>query len=136
MKEIDVFHKYCPVPQSEVEQISHRVLMQIFPGFLSANLDFFAQGLWAINGLGFKNVEINLQPQSLWDLMIILYENYDYPIGMSSFGPTIFMICDSESQARDIQEELSKKFTTDPRFLGCRISLTLPNNIGHHIENL
>ena len=37
-----------------------------------------------------------------------------------SFGPTIFMICDSESQARDIQEELSKKFTTDPRFLGCR----------------
>lgn len=96
--EIDIFNKYCPVPKNEVEKVSHIILMNMIPFLLEKNIECFSKGIDAIQKVGFKNVEVRLQPKEITDLMNYMREMGAYGVGMSSFGPAIYTLYDKNNE--------------------------------------
>ena len=97
-KEIDLFQKYCPVPVRDVEQLSHLIFMNLLPFLLEKDIESFGSVINKIQNLGFKKVEVGLQPQKVKSLMENIRELGAYGAGMSSFGPTIYGIIDKKNQ--------------------------------------
>ena len=63
-----IFPKECPVPLREVEKLSHVILMQLLPALFENDIVTFGKSIDAIQELGFKKREVELQPVSS-DLM-------------------------------------------------------------------
>ena len=63
VKETDIFRTHCPVPVEEVRMICHEILMRMLPGIVEKDLDLFGSSVNAIQELGFKKVELSLQPK-------------------------------------------------------------------------
>ena len=97
-KEIDAFKNYCPIPLGEVEKLSHLMLMKLMPSVLESDLDSFGSALNSIQDLGFKRIENKLQNSLLSEIMDNLRVAGAAGVGMSSFGPTIFAVTDSNEQ--------------------------------------
>ncbi|MCL2156683.1 MAG: beta-ribofuranosylaminobenzene 5'-phosphate synthase [Methanobrevibacter sp.] len=96
-KEIDLFQNYCPVPVRDVEQLSHLILMNLLPFLLEKDIKSFGSVINRIQNLGFKKVEVGLQPQKIKSLMKNMREFGAYGVGMSSFGPTIYGIVEEKN---------------------------------------
>ncbi|MCL2115875.1 MAG: beta-ribofuranosylaminobenzene 5'-phosphate synthase [Methanobrevibacter sp.] len=97
-KEIDLFQNYCPVPVRDVEQLSHLILMNLLPFLLEKDINSFGSVINRIQNLGFKKVEVSLQPKKVKSLMENMVEWGAYGVGMSSFGPTVYGIIDKKNQ--------------------------------------
>jgi beta-ribofuranosylaminobenzene 5'-phosphate synthase len=93
--ELDIFRQFCPVPLSEVQELCHEVLMRMLPGIAERDLDLFGSSINAVQGLGFKKVEIGLQPQEIPGLLDVLRQAGAAGAGMSSFGPTLYAVSDT-----------------------------------------
>jgi beta-ribofuranosylaminobenzene 5'-phosphate synthase len=91
-KEVDLFQKYCPVPKNEVEKLSHLILMNLLPFLLEKDIESFGSVINQIQDLGFKKVEVDLQPNNIKSIMNKMREFGAYGVGMSSFGPTVYGI--------------------------------------------
>ena len=52
--------------------LCHEVLMRMLPGIAEQDLDLFGSSINAVQGLGFKKVEIGLQPQEIPGLLDVL----------------------------------------------------------------
>lgn len=91
-KEVDLFQKYCPVPKGEVERLSHLILMNLIPFMLEEDVESFGRVIDQIQSLGFKKVEVSLQPGHVKKTMNAMRDFGAYGVGMSSFGPTIYGI--------------------------------------------
>ncbi|UYP47944.1 Beta-ribofuranosylaminobenzene 5'-phosphate synthase [Candidatus Lokiarchaeum ossiferum] len=135
-EEINIFQKYTPLKLSDVEKISHRILMQFLPGFIENNISLMAQSLHFINNHGFKKVEISLQNSLVSILIEKIYQKFSVPVGMSSFGPTIFTICDSNSLMISIKSYVQNVLENELNSPECAFIETKPNNKGHKIEFL
>jgi beta-ribofuranosylaminobenzene 5'-phosphate synthase len=97
-KEVDLFANHCPVPVRDVEQLSHLILMNLLPFLLERDIESFGSVINRIQNLGFKKVEVGLQPQKIKSLMENMRELGAYGVGMSSFGPTIYGIVDKKNR--------------------------------------
>jgi len=97
-KEVDLFQNYCPVPIRDVEQLSHLILMNLLPFLLEKDIKSFGSVINRIQNLGFKKVEVELQPQKIKSLMENMRELGAYGVGMSSFGPTIYGLVDEKNR--------------------------------------
>jgi beta-ribofuranosylaminobenzene 5'-phosphate synthase len=93
--ETDIFRNHCPVPLAEVRELSHEVLMRMLPGIAGHDLDLFGSSVNAIQNLGFKKVEVSLQPPQVTGLLGTLRDAGAAGAGLSSFGPTIYAIGDT-----------------------------------------
>lgn len=133
IEEINHFQKNCPISLRDVEQISHRVLMQIIPAIMSADLNTLAEGLWFINYHGFKLVEIQLQHIYVQNELKYLHAHYSEPVGMSSFGPIIYLIAESQQKAEKIAQEIEQQINLDPDSPKGTVTICVPNNTGHQI---
>lgn len=91
-KEIEIFAANCPVPKTDVEQLSHLILMNLIPFLLEKNIICFGKTINKIQTLGFKKVEVMRQPERIRSLMNKMLEFGAYGVGMSSFGPSIYAI--------------------------------------------
>lgn len=91
--EKDVFARECPIPLREVEKLSHVILMQMLPSILEKDLETFGRALNAVQGIGFKKREVDLQPGAC-EVIRVMREAGAPGAGMSSFGPTVFAITD------------------------------------------
>lgn len=98
MKEDDIFEKYCPVPNHEVEQLSHIIFMNLIPFLLERNIEAVGDAINRIQGLGFKNVEVSRQAQNVRDLMANMRQFGAYGVGMSSFGPAVYGLIDKNNK--------------------------------------
>ncbi len=96
MQEQDIFSQYCPVPREEVQEICHEILMHMIPGIVEHDLDLFARAINRVQDLGFKRVELGLQHKGIPALRKVMLEAGASCAGMSSFGPTLFAIGDSD----------------------------------------
>ena len=67
--EMDIFKNHCPVPLAEVRELSHEILMRMLPGIAGRDLDLFGSSVNAVQGLGFKKVELSLQPPQVTGLL-------------------------------------------------------------------
>jgi len=95
-KESDIFRTHCPVPLSDVQALCHEVLMRMLPGIVERDLDLFGSSINAVQHLGFKRVELSLQPEEIHLLMENLRSSGAAGAGMSSFGPTVYAISDTD----------------------------------------
>jgi len=110
VKESDIFRTRCPVPVEEVRMLCHEILMRMLPGIVEKDLDLFGSSVNAIQKLGFKKVELSLQPKQIPELIERLRSAGAACAGMSSFGPTVYAIGDTdmrgiEQAARSCMDE-------------------------------
>jgi beta-ribofuranosylaminobenzene 5'-phosphate synthase len=105
------------VPLDEVRALSHEVLMRMLPGLVERDLDLFGSSINAVQGLGFKKVELSLQPPVVHGLLSTLRNAGAAGSGMSSFGPAVFALGDTnlpelERAARSFMREQAGGGTT------------------------
>jgi beta-ribofuranosylaminobenzene 5'-phosphate synthase len=93
--ETDIFRNHCPIPLEEVRALSHEVLMRMLPGIASRDLDLFGSSVNAVQKLGFKKVELSLQPPLVSGLLEVLREAGAAGAGLSSFGPAVYAVGDT-----------------------------------------
>ncbi|MFX1488964.1 MAG: beta-ribofuranosylaminobenzene 5'-phosphate synthase [Promethearchaeota archaeon] len=129
-EEIRVFKNYAPIPQDEVNEVSHQIIMKIMPGILKNDLLCFGEGLKRIQNIGFKKIEIELQHDIVKSLLTFFKEFGLKAYGMSSFGPSVIGIVESDSEA----EELLKEVQKNQKNGGGHIYICKPNNAGARIE--
>jgi beta-ribofuranosylaminobenzene 5'-phosphate synthase len=96
LKESDIFRTRCPVPVEEVRKLCHEILMRMLPGLVEKDLDLFGSSVNAVQELGFKKVELSLQPQQIAELIGRMRSAGAACAGMSSFGPTVYAIGDTD----------------------------------------
>jgi beta-ribofuranosylaminobenzene 5'-phosphate synthase len=126
--ETDIFRNHCPVPLAEVQELCHEVLMRMLPGIAGRDLDLFGSSVNAVQGLGFKRVELGLQPPQVTDLIGVLRGAGAAGAGLSSFGPTVYAIGDTgmtgiERAAQEFMQETRGGTTilTSARNSGARV---------------
>ena len=98
-KEIDAFQKHCPIKLEEVEKLSHLILMKLMPAVVESDLDAFGSAINIIQNTGFKKVENKLQNAQIKSIMADLRNSGAAGVGMSSFGPTIYSVTDTNKRA-------------------------------------
>ncbi|MFX0007182.1 MAG: beta-ribofuranosylaminobenzene 5'-phosphate synthase [Promethearchaeota archaeon] len=129
-EEISVFQNYAPIPRDEVNEVSHQVIMKILPGIIKGDLECFGEGLRRIQSIGFKKIEIDLQHDKVKEL-IKFFDDYGLKAyGMSSFGPSVVGIVESDLEAEILLREIQK----NQKNVGGHIYICKPNNTGAKIE--
>jgi beta-ribofuranosylaminobenzene 5'-phosphate synthase len=108
--ETDIFKNHCPVPLAEVRELSHEILMRMLPGIAGRDLSLFGSSINAVQHLGFKKVELGLQPPGVTGLLDVLRDAGAAGAGLSSFGPTVYAVGDTgmsaiEQAARSYMKE-------------------------------
>lgn len=98
-KEIDAFQTYCPIPLVDVEKLSHLILMKLMPSVLESDLDAFGSAINDIQSTGFKKFENKLQNSIIKKIMEDLRNAGAAGVGMSSFGPTIYSVTDTNEKS-------------------------------------
>lgn len=98
-READIFRHHCPVPLADVRAYCHEVLMRMLPGIAERDLDLFGSSINAIQELGFKKIELGLQPAGVTGLLDAMRASGAAGAGMSSFGPTLYAIGDTDMKA-------------------------------------
>lgn len=96
--EVDIFQKYCPIPLEDVRELIHVLFMQMMPAVIEKDLDQFGQSIDLVQNMGFKKVELSLQNPFIKDLMNNLKSSGAAGVGMSSFGPTVYAVTDTNSK--------------------------------------
>lgn len=104
-KEVKIFQKHCPIALREVQRLSHIVLMQVLPSLVEQDIETFGRAINAIQGTGFKKIEVSLQ-NSKTKALLKLCQKHSYGAGLSSFGPTIYCVVRDE---KELQEALAGK---------------------------
>jgi beta-ribofuranosylaminobenzene 5'-phosphate synthase len=131
LREVNLFQKYCPMPIEDVREVAHLILMKLLPAVVECDLDSFGSALWRIQHLGFKRVEVNQYGNLVWDAMKKIKEVAP-AVGMSSTGPAIFAIMDSDTRyvvrrARNYFKEKN---------LSCEVVVTRARNEGAEVKEL
>ncbi|MFX0073064.1 MAG: beta-ribofuranosylaminobenzene 5'-phosphate synthase family protein, partial [Candidatus Hermodarchaeota archaeon] len=129
-EEISIFQNYAPIPKEEVNEVSHQILMKVIPGILKKDLECFGEGLKRIQSIGFKKVEINLQHRVVKDLLRFLESQDIKAYGMSSFGPSVIGITETDEEAKKLFKMVHDRI----KKVGGHIYICKPNNSGAKIE--
>ncbi|MEA2071000.1 MAG: beta-ribofuranosylaminobenzene 5'-phosphate synthase family protein [Asgard group archaeon] len=111
-KEQALFQECCPVPEDDVEKICRLILMKILPAIVEDNIKTFGEGLTEmqneINRFGMEKYESGLHKE----IMTFLFRlKTVYGSGISSFGPTIYALTNSEKHAKKILTEIKNNFS-------------------------
>lgn len=130
-QEKDIFRTHCPVPLEEVRMLSHQILMRMLPGIVERDLDLFGSSVNAIQELGFKKVELGMQPDQIPRLIETLRSSGAACAGMSSFGPTVFAIGDTDMRKT---EQAARVFMDEYR--GGSTLITSARNSGARVRTV
>ncbi|WP_421077435.1 beta-ribofuranosylaminobenzene 5'-phosphate synthase [Methanothermococcus sp. Ax23] len=129
-KEIDIFKKYCPIPLNETQRMCHLILMKMMPAVIENDIKSFGEVVNELQYIGFKKVEVELQKDIVKELLGAL-QKVSYS-GLSSFGPTIYSICNGKEGIQKVVET-SKEFF-DKNGIEGDVIITKGNNNGFKIE--
>ncbi|NVM19939.1 MAG: GHMP kinase [Candidatus Lokiarchaeota archaeon] len=129
-EEISIFQSHAPIPKEEVNEVSHQILMKIVPGIINNDLECFGEGLKRIQNIGFKKIEISLQHEIVKKTLIFFEEYGVKAFGMSSFGPSVIGIVESDDEANNLLKAVQLHLNGNR----AHIYLCKPNNYGAKIE--
>ena len=132
VQEVDIFKKECPIPLREVQDVSHTILMQMMPAIMEGDIESFGCAVNHIQSAGFKKLEVDLQPQSVRDIIEFMQDSGTYGAGMSSFGPAVYGFVDSKTQGKQIQKDVQGMLDET---IGGSVIITRANNSGATITN-
>ncbi|MGA2677045.1 MAG: beta-ribofuranosylaminobenzene 5'-phosphate synthase [Methanobacterium sp.] len=96
--EVNIFQEYCPIPLMEVQKLTYILLMKMMPAVVEGDLDDFGQAVNIIQGVGFKKIESDLQNSFTNYLIESLRSAGASGVGLSSFGPTIYAVTDTNTK--------------------------------------
>jgi len=125
-EEVSIFQSQTPIPREEVNEVSHQILMKIIPGILKDNLTCFGEGLKKIQSIGFKQREIQLQDDVVKNLLRFMEEYGVKAYGMSSFGPSVIGITESNTKAKNLLKAVKQKL----KGVGGHFYISKANNTG------
>jgi beta-ribofuranosylaminobenzene 5'-phosphate synthase len=108
--ERDVFANVCPIPINEVEKLCHIILMQMLPALAEEDMDTFGKAVNAIQEIGFKRREVDLQPTAR-GLIAALLAGGAAGAGLSSFGPAVYAITDQPAKVEAAAKSYDKNCT-------------------------
>jgi beta-ribofuranosylaminobenzene 5'-phosphate synthase len=108
--EKDQFAKLCPIPLNEVEKLSHVILMQMLPALAEEDMDTFGKAVNAIQEIGFKRREVDLQPTAR-GLIQAMLSGGAAGAGLSSFGPAVYAITDQPKKVEAAVKSYDKNCT-------------------------
>jgi beta-ribofuranosylaminobenzene 5'-phosphate synthase len=100
-REVEIFRDFCPVPLAEVHELCYQILVRMVPSLVEENLDELGASVNRVQELGFKKIEVMLQQPLVHKLMAEMREAGAACSGLSSFGPTVYAVTDT--QGRDIE---------------------------------
>ena len=127
-EEVDLFRNICPIPLEEVRELCHLILMKMLPAVVEEDLDELGDAIWRIQHLGFKKAEIDRYGDLIRNALAYIGDTTK-AVGMSSTGPAIYAITDSN--ARDIAKDLKLFF--EDLGLRCETTITKAKNSGAEI---
>ncbi|NLV26042.1 MAG: DUF98 domain-containing protein [Methanomicrobiales archaeon] len=126
--EVNIFQKCCPVPVHDVQVLSHILLMKLIPGIIEHDLDQFGTAINEFQEWGFKKCELDIQPPVIRTLIDSMRDAGASGVGMSSFGPVVYGVCDTGSSsvisaAEEVMNDYSggKTILTKGRNQGAKI---------------
>ena len=90
-KEVKFFKQVCPIRQKRVEKLSRVINSEILPAICEQDIETFCDGINRIQHIGWKRYEIGLYPKKYFKFISKL-QKLGYGCGMSSIGPTIYVI--------------------------------------------
>ena len=93
-------------------------------------MECFGEGLKRIQSIGFKKIEISLQHIIVKEIINYFQEYGLKAYAMSSFGPSVIGITESESEANILLKEVQMRL----KKYGGHIYICKPNNCGAKIE--
>ena len=96
-QEVNVFQTYCPIPKTEVEQVSYLILMNLIPLLLEKDIKNFGWAIKELQKVGFNKLEHSLD-DSFLPTMKAIDDAGAYGTGISSFGPTLYTVLDDENK--------------------------------------
>ena len=129
-EEISIFQSHAPIPKVEVNEVSHQILMKIVPGIIKKDLECFGEGLMRVQNIGFKKIEISLQHEIVKKTLAFFKEYGVKAFGMSSFGPSVIGIVESDEEANKLLKDVQMRLSS---IVG-HIYLCKPDNNGAKIE--
>jgi beta-ribofuranosylaminobenzene 5'-phosphate synthase len=127
-REVDIFQEYCPLPATEVYELCYQILARMVPSLVEESLDEFGAAVNRVQEIGFKKIEVMLQHPVVHQLMVHMREAGAACAGLSSFGPTVYAITDT--QGRDIEAAARDAM----RDVGGEILLTHARNEGARVR--
>ncbi|BDC36395.1 MAG: DUF98 domain-containing protein [Candidatus Methanoliparum thermophilum] len=125
-EEVDIFKNYCPIDISEIRELSHIILLKMIPSLLERDIYSFGESINRIQKIGFKKIELDLQPQITKELIELIRDYGAIGAGLSSFGPTVYGITDKnakeiETKVKNFLEKEGEVFVTKARNFGARV---------------
>lgn len=112
IKEVNLFRDNCPIPAEGVEKLSRLLLMKILPSLIESNIKAFGEGLTTMQrimpkfGMNYNGSDFN---QEIFALLQKNKKSFGH--GISSFGPTIFALADSETSAISIINSITENYS-------------------------
>ncbi len=107
-EEIKVFQQNCPIALDDVKTICYIILMKLLPSMKDKKIETFGHGIYELQKVGFKKLEIELQDELIPELIEFCMKNGAYGSGMSSFGPTTFALVRGLLNAQKLKQKLEK----------------------------
>jgi len=105
--EVDIFQSSFPINEAEIGRVCRIVLMQLVPGILEKDIVTFGGAISKIQEIGFKNIEVKMKSPLVPNMLSIMNHAGSYGSGMSSFGPTVYGLTNSNKKALEIQNAVS-----------------------------
>jgi beta-ribofuranosylaminobenzene 5'-phosphate synthase len=127
-REVDIFREYCPLPVAEVHELCYQILVRMVPSIVEESLDDFAAAVNRVQEIGFKKIEVMLQHPVVHRLMAEMREAGAACAGLSSFGPAVYAITDT--QGRDIEAAAREAM----RDVGGEVLVTRARNEGARVR--
>lgn len=112
-RERQIFADQTPIPHSEVLDVIGLIAHGVLPAFKEVSLPALAPALRMINETGFKAREVASQSNNVSKLLQALYAE-GLAGGMSSLGPTIFVIADAtDRDAHMLIDSIAAAYPTE-----------------------
>lgn len=130
-RELAAFANVPPVPPEVTQELIQVAESTILPATESADFDRFAEGVHhygRLAGSCFASVQGgSFASPAITQLVDQLRGAGILGVGQSSWGPTVFALAASETQANDFADQVRA-------FGECAVQITSPNNVGAIVE--
>lgn len=132
--EVDIFKTSFPIDEAEIGRVCRIILMQMVPGILEKDIVSFGSAINKIQEIGFKNIEVKLKSPLVPNMLAIMNNAGSYGSGMSSFGPTVYSLANSNKKAYEIRDAISGYL--DDLSITHKCWIAEPNNHGMTVKHL
>jgi beta-ribofuranosylaminobenzene 5'-phosphate synthase len=136
--EKNAFKEMEPPPESLIEKISHRVLMQMIPSIIETDILRFGEAMTSIDNQ-FGEYWINIQGGKYSHPMIesginFLLKSGAHGAGQSSWGPAFYGLAEGEIHAKTLSNKLRRFLNTNDR--RGEAYYTQANNVGAQTKTI